>query len=176
MMLFFSYISFLIKSIHLHGVHSPFVFNLINNGLRSKEKIKFDSYKTEISSGQYKLFKKLIRYFDAKSILVDDKNLQKHLQQTLQGAIVRTELPSEEEKIDLLFFKKTPENTSIDSFLGYMHNDSVLIINNIRSKENHLFWEQLVHHPKTTACIDVFVQGYIFVRKEQKKELFYIKV
>lgn len=182
-MIIFDYIIFFIKSIHLHGVHSPFIFNLISKGLRSKEKIfsiksKNIRLKSGISQKQEKYLLKTIRYLDVKTIFTDDETLQKLLQFSAKNIFVENQLSTDLRKqtYDLIFIKNGSENQNITSFLNYMHNDSVLIMNDIHLKRNKSSWQKLLEHKQTTACIDIFTQGYVFIRKEQKKELFFIKV
>ncbi|MFK8274333.1 hypothetical protein ACI76Y_01475 [Capnocytophaga cynodegmi] len=178
----FDYILFFVKSIHLHGVHSPFVFSLINNCLRSENKIQIEEIcnftEIGISERKLQLLLQFIEYFDVKYVFVDDEKLKKILQLSKENIFVETEKLSDSvtEKYDLIFINKNTKNLNIISFLEKMHNDSVLIINDIHKKKNKNYWENLVKHSKTTACINTFTQGYIFIRKEQKKEVFYIKL
>jgi hypothetical protein len=68
-----SYIQFLWHSKNEHGVHSPFVFLLLTQGLYNK-KIKLpiaalSSYKV-VNSKKSRLLFKIVRYFSPKSILI----------------------------------------------------------------------------------------------------------
>lgn len=64
-----------------------------------------------------------------------------------------------------------------DLLLPYLHNDSVLIFDDIYwSKEMTLAWKELVKHPKITVSIDLFHFGLLFFRKEQLKESFMIRM
>ena len=60
-------------------------------------------------------------------------------------------------------------------YLPLLHNDSILVINNIHQKEKEPLWQQLIGDERVTAYVDVYVQGYVFVRKEQGKEGYYIR-
>jgi len=74
---------------------------------------------------------------------------------------------------DLLFINYPKEDLSF--YLNYMHNDSILIINNIYQKEKASLWQALTANERVTVYIDVYSQGYIFIRREQGKEGFYIR-
>lgn len=181
-MVLIDYIRFLVKSVHLHGVHSPFVFSLVTKGLRSKEKMPdwLKKIKTEsgFSQKQGEMLLKIMRYLGAKNVFVDDENLQKLLQVSEENISVENQFfpNSKQRKYDLIFFKNISKEENFLSFLEYIHNDSILIVNDIHLKQNKKYWKELIRHNQTTVCIDTFTQGYVFIRKEQKKELFFIKV
>ena len=154
-MSFISYLKFLIKSTNQHGVHSPFIYNFVTRGLYNKQLVKpreFANYPAMMSRKQFISLLKIIRYLEVKAIFTDEKELSIN---------------------DLIFINYLKEN--LDFYLNYMHNDSILIINNIHQKENELLWRKLIENEKVTACIDVYYQGYIFIRREQPKEVFYIR-
>ena len=57
------------------------------------------------------------------------------------------------------------------------HNDSVFIFDDIYwSKGMTEAWNTIIKHPKVTVSIDTFFWGFIFFRKEQKKEHFIIRM
>ena len=179
-MLIFRYILFFFRSIHLHGVHSPFVFQLINRCLRSENMICKESFYNEpkgISHKQLQLLLKIIQYFDIKLMYTTDEEIAKFVKLANRGiSVVTKDILGVDKTYDLIFINEVAENVLVTSFLENMHNNSVLVINDIHLRENQSHWQQLINHHCTTACIDVFTQGYVFVRREQKKEVFFVRV
>ncbi|WP_311334982.1 hypothetical protein [Capnocytophaga sputigena] len=120
-----------------------------------------------ISRKQFISLLKIIRYLEVKTIFTDEKELSVN-----ENCSLVTQLQTAT-TYDLIFINYPKEN--LDFYLNYMHNDSIFIINNIHQKENELLWRKLIENEKVTACIDVYYQGYIFIRREQPKEVFYIR-
>lgn len=169
-MSFISYLKFLIKSTNQHGVHSPFIYNFVTRCLYNKQLVKpreFANYPAMMSGKQFISLLKIIRYLEVKAIFTDEKELSIN-----ENCSLVTQLQTAT-TYDLIFINYPKEN--LDFYLNYMHNDSILIINNIHQKENELLWRKLIENEKVTACIDVYYQGYIFIRREQPKEFFYIR-
>ena len=84
-------------------------------------------------------------------------------------------------KYDLIFFdgnhQKEATINYFETLLQTAHNDSVFIFDDIYwSKSMTEAWETIIKHPKVTVSIDTFFWGFIFFRKEQKKEHFIIRV
>ena len=73
---------------------------------------------------------------------------------------------------DFIFIhKSTKEN--LKNALKYMHNDSVLVINDIhQSKEQ---WQFLQNHSKVNLSINLFEIGLIFFREQQEEQHFTIR-
>ena len=165
-----SYLKFLIRSTNQHGVHSPFIYNFVTRCLYNKQLVKpreFANYPAMMSRKQFISLLKIIRYLEVKAIFTDEKELSIN-----ENCSLVTQLQTAT-TYDLIFINYLKEN--LDFYLNYMHNDSILIINNIHQKENELLWRKFIENEKVTACIDVYYQGYIFIRREQPKEVFYIR-
>ncbi|MBN4070567.1 class I SAM-dependent methyltransferase [Olleya sp. AH-315-F22] len=82
---------------------------------------------------------------------------------------------------DLIFFDGNHHKEAtlkyFETLLQTAHNDSVFIFDDIYwSKEMTEVWETLKKHPKVTVSIDTFFWGFVFFRKEQKKEHFTIRL
>ena len=82
---------------------------------------------------------------------------------------------------DLIFFdgnhQKEATLNYFDTLLETAHNDSVFIFDDIYwSKDMTEAWKTIIQHPKVTVSIDTFFWGFIFFRKEQKKEHFVIRI
>ncbi|WP_232747263.1 hypothetical protein [Capnocytophaga sputigena] len=120
-----------------------------------------------ISRKQFISLLKIIRYLEVKTIFTDEKELSVN-----ENCSLVTQLQTAT-TYDLIFINYPKEN--LDFYLNYMHNDSIFIINNIHRKENEPLWRKLIENEKVTACINVYYQGYIFIRREQPKEVFYIR-
>ena len=82
---------------------------------------------------------------------------------------------------DLIFFdgnhQKEATINYFETLLETINNDSVFIFDDIYwSKGMTEAWETIIQHPKVTLSIDTFFWGFVFFRKEQKKEHFIIRV
>ena len=169
-MSFISYLKFLIKSTNQHGVHSPFIYNFVTRCLYNKQLVKpreFANYPAMMSRKQFISLLKIIRYLEVKAIFTDEKELSINENCSLVNQLQTATT------YDLIFINYPKEN--LDFYLNYVHNDSIFIINNIHRKENEPLWRKLIENEKVTACINVYYQGYIFIRREQPKEVFYIR-
>ena len=61
--------------------------------------------------------------------------------------------------IDFIYVQKATKET-LNNALKYMHNDSVLVINNIHKANEE--WKFLQNHPKVNVSINLFCLGLIF--------------
>ena len=109
-MLIFRYILFFFRSIHLHGVHSPFVFQLINRCLRSENMICKESFYNEpkgISHKQLQLLLKIIQYFDIKLMYTTDEEVAKFVKLANKGiSVVTKDILSVDKTYDLIFINE----------------------------------------------------------------------
>jgi len=64
-----------------------------------------------------------------------------------------------------------------EDLLTTAHNNSMFILDDIHwSNEMLEAWETIKNHPKVTVTIDTFFWGFVFIRQEQAKEHFVIRV
>ena len=159
---FLKYTCYYLTATNKYGVHSPFVFQLVTEVIQSK-KIYYNRKKKHtalisrllshfkpksiVEIGSYKLFKKSMIYH---------QNFQK----------INRDL------IDFIYVQKATKET-LNNALKYMHNDSVLVINNIHKANEE--WKFLQNHPKVNVSINLFCLGLIFLREQQKEQHFTIR-
>jgi hypothetical protein len=163
--MYFKFISFLIKSTNQHGVHSPFVFNYVTKCLYSKQKWG--------KAKSINILLKSIAYFNYKHIELDgnqDLNslLRIHFPNTVIGG----------NTIDLVYAEELEIDTLKQLFSeGKLHNNSMIFINSIhQTAKKQKLWRKLVELPIVTVSIDMFHCGVLFIRKEQVKEHFTIRI
>lgn len=185
-----SYLKFLWNSKNQHGVHSPFVYNLVTKGFYNNTnyqeysilKSNHKSVNYPISSKQVNLLFRVVYYLQPKSLLEIGSSLESATSVFSLGhknAIISSQ-NSSSEFYDLIFFGG---NSSQQEVLEYFEmlmptctNDSVWIVNAIHgSKDIENTWEIIKNHPKVTVTIDTFYLGFVFFRSEQKKEHFVIR-
>lgn len=160
-----SYLKFILKSSNEHGVHSPFVFKYVTRCLYSKT-----SWNKRKSIG---ILLKSISYFESKSVaFLDD----------LSAAQIVTkhfpELEYDQTSHDLIFANEF-DQFHFKQLLsdGKLHNDSIILIDRIHQnprKEEE--WKALIQLPTITVSMDMYWLGAIFIRKEQEKEHFTIRI
>ena len=190
--LFKAYFKFLWNSKNEHGVHSPFVFDLVTKCFY--DKTKYPEYSLlKNNSKRARLFFRIIRYFKPKTILEigNPTELDTNL---FSSEIILIE-DFEKNKVskndktfdfrlstfDFIYFNQNEsQKTTIAYFellLPTITNDSVWIINDIhKSNENENTWDIIKKHPKVKVTIDTFHFGIVFFRVEQEKEHFVIRV
>lgn len=187
-----SYIKFLWNSKNEHGVHSPFVFDLVTKCFY--DKTKHPEYSLlKNTSKRIRLLVRIVRYFQPKTIL-EIGNANELNTNMFSSEIISfedflkninsnndTSLDFRLSTFDFIYFNKSKSKKStLDYFellLPTVTNDSVWIFNDIhKSIENEDTWEIIKKHPKVKVTIDAFHFGMVFFRAEQKKEHFVIRV
>ncbi len=161
-----SYLQFLWNSKNEHGVHSPFVFHLVTKCFYDKTEMKPYFFEFKIKKNKEKLLNRVFHYFEFQEGLFFSKNKKLTF--------------SNNSKIDFIFIDGTyfiENKIAIADLLSQSNNDTCFIFDGIYSSStNSLFWKSIVHHPSFTVTIDTFIYGFAFVRKEQEKEHFTIRV
>jgi len=159
-----SHLKFLFKSTNEHGVHSPFVFNFVTKCLYNKKK-----YRTNKSIN---VLLKSIEYFNVQHAIIQDSGIRK---------LVTEKFPKVQfgqQMWDVLFLEKLSPfefNTLLDD--GRLHNDSLILINTIYSdKKKWKQWKNLIELPEITVSMDLYHCGILFIRREQVKEHFTIRI
>ncbi|MGW9686888.1 hypothetical protein [Flagellimonas sp. 2504JD1-5] len=160
-----SYFKFLLKSSNQHGVHSPFVFAFVTKCLYSKK--KYDKKKG------IDVLLKSIDYFDFEHIQIPENSVLKPI--ILNN---HPELKFNSNRVDMLFTNDLNQNTFNQLLSGQkLHNDSMILINGIHSnQEKEEQWKSLTQNSNITVSIDMFHCGALFIRREQVKEHFIIRI
>ena len=189
------YLKYLFVSKTKHGVHSPFVFELVTKVIDVKtdlhefllnEQLKLKGKKNK---KYLKLLVRLCQHFQPKNILeisshtLEKSNLLAKINPQSKLFYVQNNNIKQDHKlkvIDLVLIRSNINsiNTIRDIQLGlkYIHNDSFLIIENIhKTKKMESVWSKIITHNKVSVSIDLFQIGIIFFRKEQVKENFIIR-
>ncbi len=81
--------------------------------------------------------------------------------------------------LDMVFLNSTEEGILpyFESCLLKIHNETFFIFKDLyQSKEMRTTWAQIKQHPQVTVTVDVFYYGFVFIRKEQQKEHFKIRI
>jgi hypothetical protein len=187
-----SYIKFLWNSKNEHGVHSPFVFDLVTKCFY--DKTKYPEYSLlKNTSKRVKLLVRIVWYFEPKTILeignANELNTNMFSSEIISFEDFLKNINSNNDTsfdfrlstFDFIYFN---QNESQKTTLAYFElllptitNDAVWIINDIyKSTENENTWEIIKKHPKVKVTIDAFHFGMVFFRAEQEKEHFVIRV
>ncbi|RXP47088.1 class I SAM-dependent methyltransferase [Lutibacter sp. HS1-25] len=90
-------------------------------------------------------------------------------------------LITKNKQLDLVYFdgnhQKEPTLNYFNECLKAAHNNTVFIFDDINwTKEMQETWEIIKNHPKVSVTIDTYFWGFVFFRKEQKKEHFTIRI
>lgn len=160
-----SYFKFLLKSTNEHGVHSPFVFNYLTRCLYKKPR-KSKNKTLDI------LIKSLIYFGFNNMKILGNAMYKKELQKQFSN------LDFNSKKIDILLVESTHRIGFKTIFSKYrLHNDSLIVFNNInKSESEYAYWNTIIQSDKVTVSIDFYYFGLLFVRKEQQKEHFFIRI
>lgn len=160
---FISRLNFLCTSTNQHGVHSPFVFDFVTKGLYNKtynlEKINAYKEFQNLTKKEKKVLSKIIHHFKVDDILFDVKKSTKTLDKNYKILYISTI-----EDILNFNFSKLDSTTFIVVYDVY------------KSKQTLSLWRETIKKKQFSVTIDLFFLGLIFIRKEQAKEHFKIRV
>ena len=172
-----SYRNFLLKSSSAHGVHSPFVYDLVSLCLRKKRDTAL--LYNELVSGFPKIFRAkhirilnhIISYLEIKNyahFCESEHNIDKLPSIEL---LAKTKHP----KADLIYLPVENFNLHHSTLLiEGLKNNGVLIIENPYS--NPEVWETIKQHHESHIVVDTYFFGLLFNRKQQAKEHFFIRL
>jgi hypothetical protein len=163
---FLKHLKFLITSVNQHGVHSPFVYNYLTQGLYTK--------KICPQSKTIDVLLKSISYFECKNLqILDDSSLQAIVSQKFPD-MQFGQIPSDIIYCDMinphLFSEVLPKE-------DHIHKNSLLLLDSIyRNNESERLWNEIKADESVTVTLDLFFCGLVFFRKEQAKEHFKIRI
>lgn len=161
-----SYLRFLIRSTNHHGVHSPFLFSYLTKCLYKKLRGSYS--RTE------RIVLKTIPYFEYHSLYFEGGN------ERLEGLLKKWfgHLRFDHPPYDLIVVKRRMlADIFLDKILPLCHNDSMILIEGIHKSQKDLhLWESLCQDPRVTVSVDYFYGGIIFLREEQAKQHFRIRI
>ncbi len=178
-----SYLQFLWHSKNEHGVHSPFVFLLLTQGVYNKEiKLPDAALFTckGVNSKKSRLLFKIVRYFSPKSILiVGDTTFEKEVM-ALANPKATIDIALDSAIYDCIYIHSQVfqfiTNERIEQMLNTTENDSFWILEDIHANAAaEAVWQTLQQNPKVTVTIDTYHFGLVFFRREQAKEHFIIR-
>lgn len=157
-----SYLKFLLKSTNQHGVHSPFVFDFVTKGLYQKKRktINFDKYSAlkSLSIKQKKILSKILIYFKIDEISFDISSFTE-----------------KSEKYKILYINNLTNLKNIK--LANLSSKHIILVDGIyQSKKSEEEWQNIIKKNDLTVSINLFYFGLLFIRKEQAKEDFRIRV
>jgi hypothetical protein len=147
-----------------------------------QSKFKKADQKPSIKYSTAKLLNRLLSYFDIKTVLVladsSDFRLISEIM-SIENSVLIDNNTSSNHSYDMIYLDINHFRymSNIESLLPKMHNDSVIVLNSIhKSKTNVVLWNRVKEHPKITVTIDTFYLGFVFIRNEQVKEHFTIRM
>jgi hypothetical protein len=157
-----AFLQFLYKSTNAHGVHSPFVYDLLTQAIYNK------------SDKETSVEIKILKHLKPKSIriLSDDQNLIFKIKNI---GIQIDKSNNEPQNHQCYIIQKLNQDT-ITAFLSQANPESFWIINNIyQNPQTAHLWKQLINGTKVTVSIDAFYIGLVFFKTTQAKENFTLR-
>ncbi|MDX1326570.1 MAG: hypothetical protein R3299_02620 [Arenibacter sp.] len=160
-----SYIRFWLASTNQHGVHSPFIYNFVTKCL-----YKPPYYPSPKSTA---ILLKSLDYFKLKEVQLvgDNEALKKRLS---SHGITITAQNSKLLCLDSL------NKTILDKYVvgnPAIKNGSIIYVPAIyRNEERNTFWKTLQQLEVVTVSMDMYFGGLLFIRQEQAREHFKIRV
>ena len=169
-----------------HGIHSPFIFSLVEKGIQS-ELINGNFQSQKIKNLHFEQFVfKLLRYFNVKNIFIDEQkglnNWEIYFRKNFSSLNIQVnleELPKSSKNpfFDFIFISNSNQlGEKISKLLTYSENETVFLIEGIRSNKYRFEeWRKLCEMKTFHVSIDFFQSGLLIARSQQEKEHFTLK-
>ncbi|MHC5201206.1 hypothetical protein [Myroides sp. LJL119] len=172
---FNSYLKFLYKSSNQHGVHSPFVYSLLTKGLYKKS----PQYRKRKKSKAF--VERVFRYFKVKNVAVINHNKEKVVLPNITDLCFKS-FKADQGQYDAIWIQKTKQNSGkkdicLDSLILAMSNDSFIILDKAKGGSNiQSLWYAIQKDDRFTVTIDFYYYGLAFIRQEQLKQHFILRM
>lgn len=163
-----------------HSVHSPFVFDFVENGLRKKMPAHSPGFLL-VTTRHKKLISRIIHYFQCRNILwltnkegeeetfISISAVQQDKVQLTSGKFLFDEYRKYPAPDMILFDLKDPEDwlRAWNRYKPYFHPEQVVLIPSIHHTAVHTeTWDNLRQDEVVTLSIDLYKTGILLFRKE----------
>ncbi len=187
----YAYFKFLCRATNQHGVHSPFIYQLVTLCFYNTKKQAIDTDITTAYTANpsvsfslkiARLLNRLPSYLEAKNIVIlsqsdhianvittgNTVNVSNHFKVNEHYDLIYIDTSSQTLKTFQQFLTQLPQ---------HVHNATVLVMHPIHyTKRTEHLWELIRSHSITQVSIDTFSLGFIFLRTEQAQEHFNIRL
>jgi hypothetical protein len=173
-----------------HGIHSPFVYDLLDNCFKipvSREKITRISSKINVHANTLSCVMQLSKHLNYSTLLTE-----KALQSDIEGLTKELSIPSEVQNLSFFDQVEKERHASIILLNAHSRNDDILkrvnkllplldensliLINDIRANDlAYSEWKQLKEKTEFHFSADVFHFGILAKRSFQVKEQFILR-
>jgi hypothetical protein len=187
---FFESIKYSWKAKGRHGIHSPFVYDLVDNCFQlalSKKQLKTVASKVGTKSTSLKLLTQLSKHLGFGRVLTNLKEIE-----TLQSFLHQQNIQAEvdafnyqekkgiEVKSRLIFIECSQFDPSswenILELIPTLNDHSLIVLSGIRTKHFPLNeWDKLISHSSFHFTADLFHYGLLSKRTFQEKEHFVLR-
>lgn len=167
------YLKFLFKSTNAHGVHSPFVYDLLTQCFYKKNKSKLpENLKaTDLKKRHLQIINDLIAYFKVKeAVFVVENN---HFSTQLPNVKLLTQHTAQNK--DLVYVSTTMFSLKVvKEGLAALNENGVMIVEFPYKKKE--VWQQVLSQSKAHIVVQTYFFGFVFPKKTQAKEHFYVRI
>jgi hypothetical protein len=143
-------------------LHSPFVFKLYNDCIKKNSNISLLEFIPQSSGYINKRIETILAKFTYQ---------YRHFTHTENIKEITPGVP---------FILSITENSALSELQEVLltaHNDSVCILRNMyHSPESAEYWNKVKKLESVTASVDLLFVGFVFVRKEQRKQEFRLRL
>jgi len=156
-----AYIGYRWKSKDLHGVHSPFIYDLNQHVLHHTAGHELPEYDW-LQPRYNRLVGKLLAYYNCHQVMV-----------------LPPELDEEpEQKQDLILMTGAFPGQWVSLFNRHKHlikDNTIVAVAGIHDSKRHSTkWKRLYKHPKVRASVDLYGVGLLFFRPELKEKQHFV--
>ena len=174
-----NYWKFLLKSTNQHGVHSPFVYNLVTECFYNKKEhynqTSTNGFPKLLRAKQISLLNYFIPYFQVKKpTIFAPKNHGIYRLPNLSKLSI-TQIQNKKETADFVYIASETSTSGLTEIISQkITNQSVIIFET--PYQNEKLWIYLKKQNFARVIVDTYYFGFLFPREQQAKQEFFIRI